>query len=116
MSLKPSGSDLLALSEWLLAHPQRSAGVLTNQKMSSSEVFALNLWLSAYPVRMRYKTIVENIRRGNVGGKSPFDVWDIVGVVSHVNIADLIENTKFHFESFQYSGIPAESRTSPVVH
>jgi hypothetical protein len=67
--------------------------------MKPSEAFALDSWLSYYPEGMTYDEIIEAMTdRKHAHKAEHIDVWEIVEDHDYPYIAQLIEDSKVHFE------------------
>ena len=67
--------------------------------MKVSEAFALDSWLSYYPDGMTYQEIIEAMTDREQAHKAEhIDVWEIVEDHDYPYIAQLIEDSKVHFE------------------
>ena len=68
--------------------------------MTHSEQFALDQWLSSYPKDMSYETIMEMLSDGEYDEASEaIGVWEVVQHFPLWQVADLIEDTRGHFEA-----------------
>jgi hypothetical protein len=67
--------------------------------MKPSEAFALDSWLSYYPENMAYEEIIDAMTDfGKALRLAHIDVWEIVEDHDYPYIAQLIEDSKVHFE------------------
>jgi len=67
--------------------------------MKISEAFALDSWLSYYPEGMTYQEITEAMTdRAQAHKAEHIDVYELVEDHDYEYIAQLIEDTKVHFE------------------
>jgi hypothetical protein len=68
--------------------------------MTHSEQFALDQWLSSYPQDASYETIMEMLTDGEYDETTEaISVWEVVEHYPLWQVADLIEDTRGHFES-----------------
>jgi hypothetical protein len=67
--------------------------------MKISEAFALDSWLSYFPEGITYEEIIDAMTsREHAHRLEHIDVWEIVEDLDYSQIAELIENTRTHFE------------------
>ena len=67
--------------------------------MKPSEAFALDSWLSYYPAQATYEKIIDAMTDREQAHKAEhIDVWEIVEDHDYPYIAQLIEDTRVHFE------------------
>jgi len=67
--------------------------------MKPSEAFALDSWLSYYPENMTYEEIIDAMTDlGKALRLVNIDVWEIVEDYDYPYVAQLIEDSKVHFE------------------
>jgi len=67
--------------------------------MKPSEAFALDTWLSYYPENMTYEEIIDAMTDlGKALRLVNIDVWEIVEDYDYPYVAQLIEDSKVHFE------------------
>jgi MoxR-like ATPase len=68
--------------------------------MKQSERFALMEWLSEFPDDKTYDEIMEMMRDFNhTWTHEDLSVWEVVENYELSEVADMIENTRMHFES-----------------
>ena len=68
--------------------------------MKQSERFALMEWLSDFPDDKTYDEIMEMLRGDESEWSHPdIDVWEVVENHTLDQVADMIENTRMHFEN-----------------
>ena len=68
--------------------------------MKQSERFALMEWLSEFPDDKTYDEIILMLRGDESEWTHPdIDVWEVVENHTLDQVADMIENTRMHFES-----------------
>ena len=68
--------------------------------MRQSERFALMEWLSEFPDDKTYDEIMEMMRDFNhTWTHEDLSVWEVVENYELSEVADMIENTRMHFES-----------------
>ena len=67
--------------------------------MKPSEAFALDSWLSYYPAQATYDKIIDTMTDREQAHKAEhIDVWELVEDHDYPYIAQLIEDTRIHFE------------------
>jgi pyruvate/2-oxoacid:ferredoxin oxidoreductase beta subunit len=67
--------------------------------MKPSEAFALDSWLSYYPAQATYDKIIDAMTDREQAHKAEhIDVWELVEDHDYPYIAQLIEDTRIHFE------------------
>jgi len=68
--------------------------------MKTSEHFALSQWLTEYPIDATYEEVLKALRdERNTWVSEDIDVWEVVENHPLDQVADLIEDTRKHFES-----------------
>jgi len=68
--------------------------------MKQSERFALMEWLTEFPDDKTYDEIILMLRGDESEWKHPdIDVWEVVENHTLDQVADMIENTRMHFEN-----------------
>lgn len=68
--------------------------------MKLSEQFALDTWLSYHPMSMAYDEIIEAMTdRENNAQAQNIDAWEIVETLDYEHLAQIIEDTRTHFEN-----------------
>ena len=81
--------------------------------MKKSERFALMEWLSDFPDDKTYDEIIVMLK-----GDEPewthddIDVWEVVENLTLDQVADVIENTRMHFESVVDDGLLSALRSA----
>ena len=81
--------------------------------MKKSERFALMEWLSDFPDDKTYDEIIVMLK-----GDEPewthddIDVWEVVENLTLDQVADVIENTRMHFESIVDDGLLSALRSA----
>lgn len=68
--------------------------------MKTSERFALDAWLSYYPSQASYDKIIDAMTDREQAHKAEhIDAWEIVEDLDYEHLAQIIDDTKAHFEN-----------------
>jgi hypothetical protein len=81
--------------------------------MKHSERFALMEWLTEFPDDKTYDEIIVMLRGDESEWTHPdIDVWEVVENHTLDQVADIIENTRMHFESVVDDGLLSALRSA----
>lgn len=68
--------------------------------MKTSEIFALDTWLSCYPMNLTYDVIIKAMTDCEYNAQTQeIGAWEIVEDLDCEHLAQIIEDTRTHFEN-----------------